>query len=50
MNKGDVFHKDNLKSIRPGNGIHTKYYDDILGKKCNQNIGFGTPMSFDLVG
>jgi pseudaminic acid synthase len=50
MKKGDVFHKDNLKSIRPGNGIHTKYYDDILGKKCNQNIGFGTPMSFDLVG
>lgn len=44
MKKGDTFNEDNLKSIRPGNGLHTKYYWEILGKKCNQDIEFGTPM------
>ena len=47
MKKGDKFTEDNLKSIRPGNGIHTKHYWDILGKECNQDIEFGTPMNFD---
>ena len=41
MKKGDKFTDVNLKSIRPGNGIHTKHYWDILGKKCNQDIEFG---------
>lgn len=49
MKKGDKFTDVNLKSIRPGNGIHTKYYWDILGKKCNQDIEFGTPMNFDFI-
>ena len=49
MKKGDEFTKDNLKSIRPGNGIHTKYYWDILEKKCNQDIEFGTPMKYAYV-
>ena len=44
MKKGDKFTQKNLKSIRPGNGLHTKYYWDILGKACNQDIEFGSPM------
>lgn len=47
MKKGDKFTENNLKSIRPGNGIHTKHYWDILGKECNQDIEFGTPMKFE---
>jgi pseudaminic acid synthase len=49
MKKGDKFNEENLKSIRPGNGLHTKYYWDILGKECNQDIEFGTPMSYYLI-
>uniref|UniRef100_A0A6C0E546 AFP-like domain-containing protein n=1 Tax=viral metagenome TaxID=1070528 RepID=A0A6C0E546_9ZZZZ len=49
IKKGDKFTEDNLKSIRPGNGIHTKYYWDILGKVCNQDVEFGTPMNFEFI-
>lgn len=49
MKKGDIFDENNLKSIRPGNGLHTKHYWDILGKKCSQDIEFGTPLDFCLV-
>lgn len=47
MKKGDTFNEENVKSIRPGNGLHTKHYWDILGKECNQDIEFGTPMKFE---
>ena len=33
MKKDDIFSEENVKSIRPSNGLHTKYYEDILGKK-----------------
>lgn len=49
MKKGDKFTEDNLKSIRPGNGLHTKHYWDILGKECNQDIELGTPMTFNFI-
>jgi len=49
MKKGDIFTEDNLKSIRPSNGLHTKHYWDVLGKESNQDIEFGTPMSYSLV-
>lgn len=49
MRKGDIFTEENLKSIRPGNGIHTKHYWSVLGKKCNQDIEFGTPMKFEFL-
>jgi pseudaminic acid synthase len=46
---GDIIDSTNVKSIRPNNGIHTKYFWDILGKTVNQNITFGTPVSWDLI-
>tara|TARA_B100000963_G_C22560972_1_gene641323 strand:- start:268 stop:1353 length:1086 start_codon:yes stop_codon:yes gene_type:complete len=49
MKKGEKFTQHNLKSIRPGNGLHTKYYWDILGKECNLDIEFGTPMKFEFL-
>jgi pseudaminic acid synthase len=49
IKKGDKFNEENLKSIRPGNGLHTKDYWDILGKECNQDVEFGTPMLLEFV-
>ena len=49
MKKGDVFTEENLKSIRPGNGIHTKHYWNILGKKCNQDLEYGTAMKLEYI-
>ena len=49
MKKGEVFTKDNIKSIRPSNGLHTKHYKEILGSKALNDIELGTPLSWDLI-
>lgn len=49
MKKGDIFTSDNLKSKRPGYGLHTKYYSSIIGKKCSENVVYGTPLSWNLI-
>jgi pseudaminic acid synthase len=46
---GDVVTKENVKSIRPGFGMHPKYLNDILGKKFNSFYDFGTRMDFSLI-
>jgi pseudaminic acid synthase len=38
---GDVFTEENIKSVRPGFGMHPKYLKDILGKKADRNYNFG---------
>lgn len=50
MKAGDVFTPENLRSVRPANGLHTMYYEEILGKKITKDAKLGTPMSWDLVG
>lgn len=49
MKAGDVFTPENLRSVRPGCGLHTKYYESLLGKKIIKDAKLGTPMSWDLV-
>lgn len=49
MKKGEVFTEKNLRSVRPGCGLHTKYYENLLGKKVSCDVRMGTPMSWDLV-
>jgi pseudaminic acid synthase len=49
MKRGDAFTPMNLRSIRPGHGMHTRYLSEILGKHAACDIEPGTPMSWDLV-
>lgn len=49
MKKGELFTPENCRSIRPGIGLHTKYYEDILGKSASTDIQKGTPLSWELV-
>jgi len=50
MKSGDVFNEINVRSIRPSNGLHTRYYEEILGKTATQDIEAGTALSWKLVG
>ena len=50
MEEGEIFTEYNVRSIRPGFGLHTKHYDKILGKKATKNIKKGTPLSWELIG
>lgn len=49
MREGDVITEENVRSVRPGFGLHPKYYNDILGKKVNRNLEKGDRMSLDFI-
>lgn len=49
MEAGERFTPENVRSIRPCRGLHTMYYEEILGKKAACAIRKGTPLSWDLV-
>lgn len=49
MKAGDLFAPTNLRSVRPSCGLHTKYYEEILGKRVTKNVKSGTPMRLDLI-
>jgi len=46
---GQVFSEINIRSIRPGYGMHPKYFPHILGRKAKINLVKGTPMSWSLI-
>jgi len=50
IEQGEVLSKENLKAIRPGFGLPLKYYDIVLGKKINQKVSKGTPLSWEIIG
>lgn len=50
MVKGDIINERNVKSIRPGFGLHTKYLKEILGKKVNCDLKKGTPFDLKFIG
>ena len=41
IKKGDVLSEENIRSIRPGYGMHPKYFKDVLGKVSGMDYGFG---------
>ena len=49
VKKGDIYTEENVRSIRPGGGLHTMYYEEILGKTAASNYEKGTPLSWNMV-
>lgn len=47
--KGDVFTKDNVRSIRPANGLKPKYFESVLGKVAARDLSFGEPLEFSMI-
>lgn len=47
IKKGEKFTPDNIRSIRPSNGLHPKYYEKVLGSRASQDLSFGTPMKLE---
>jgi len=50
MKTGEMFTTENVRSIRPGHGLHTRYLDDVVGRLATRDIERGTPLSWDLLG
>ncbi|MBV4428322.1 pseudaminic acid synthase [Clostridium tyrobutyricum] len=49
MKAGEVFTEENVKSIRPGFGMETKYIGDVIGKRARYDIDKGTPMKWKFI-
>jgi len=49
MKAGEVFTVENIRSIRPGYGLHARYLGEIIGRRASQDIKCGTPLSWELV-
>ena len=50
MKAGDTFTPENLRSVRPADGLHTRYYEQLLGRKITRDARLGPPLAWDLVG
>jgi len=49
VKQGATFTVENVRSIRPGHGLHTRHLSEILGRKASRDIERGTPLSWELV-
>ena len=50
LSAGDVLSPTNVRSIRPGIGLHTRHLPDVIGRVAVKDIARGTPLSWDLIG
>ena len=49
INKGDVFSQNNIRSVRPGYGLHPKYFERILGKRSKCNLKMGDALKWEYI-
>jgi N-acetylneuraminate synthase len=47
---GELLTNENMRAIRPGLGLPTKYMEVLLGKAIKCDINRGTPISWDIIG
>lgn len=46
VKEGEIITEENVRSIRPGYGLHPKYYKEIIGKKFRKEYEKGTPLEW----
>lgn len=49
VSEGDIISNENVRSIRPGFGLHTKHLKDILGKSFSKSVKKGEPLGFNMI-
>ena len=49
IKSGDIITEKNVRSVRPGYGLHPKYLNDCLGKKVNRDLEKGDRMKLEYV-
>ena len=50
VKKGDLFSDKNIRSIRPGNGLHPRHLNAVIGRCATCSIERGTPLAMGHVG
>jgi len=49
IKQGETLTEENVRSIRPGYGLHPKYLRYVLGKRAIKNFKKGTPLSIEMI-
>ena len=49
MKEGEVLTEENVRSIRPGYGLHPRHLKDVLGGQAARDIKRGTPLGWELI-
>jgi pseudaminic acid synthase len=49
VRQGQTLTPENVRSIRPGHGLHTRYLPEVIGKRAARDIERGTPVTWDLI-
>lgn len=49
VHSGEVFTYENVRSIRPAHGLHTRHLEEVVGRHAARDIKRGTPLSWSLV-
>lgn len=49
IKQGEIFTEENVRSIRPNAGMHTKYYGSVLGQRARCDLKKGTPMDWKYI-
>ncbi len=44
---GEMASAANVRSIRPGHGLHTRHYEAVLGKRFARDLPAGTPLAWE---
>jgi pseudaminic acid synthase len=50
VKRGELFSAENVRSIRPGYGLHTRHLPEVIGRSALRDVERGTPLSWDLIG
>jgi methionyl-tRNA formyltransferase len=49
IKKGEMFTDNNIKSVRPSYGLHTRYYNKVIGKFASRDLKYGSPLLWDMI-
>jgi pseudaminic acid synthase len=49
IKKGEVYNELNLRIVRPGDGLHPRYFEKIIGKTALQDVEMGTPLTWEMI-
>lgn len=49
IKEGEILTEENIRVVRPSNGLHPRYYNGILGKKILKSVSKGTPFDWSMI-
>jgi pseudaminic acid synthase len=50
VKRGEPFTAENVRSIRPADGLAPKHLPSVLGRRAQRDVDRGTPLSWELIG